>query len=187
MRVMRLYAKKIILSLLLLNSIICLCEAQEERLVKYSGEISVTAMPTFSQNGEGMVGLFETCHGFVWGNNAYFGIGTGVSFSFLTKEVFIPAFIEGRFSPEGEYLVTPFCSLRLGGLFCTQRISNLASVNPTIGVTMGRISFSVGYQLLSGIDKDYLSIGMGRSEWVRTPVTNHGITFRISYTFRNDS
>lgn len=180
-------AKKIIVSLLLLNSISYNGEAQGESLVRYSGEIAITAMPTFSQNGEGMVGLLETCHGFVWGNNAFLGMGTGVSYSFLTKEVFIPAFIEGRFSPKGEYLVAPFCSLRLGGLFCTQRISNLASVNPAIGVTMGRISFSVGYQLLLGIDKDYLSIGMGRSEWVETPVTNHGITFRISYTFRNGS
>ena len=149
---------------------------------RYASDVSLTAMPGLGQFGKAMVGLLETCHGMQWDNKVFAGLGSGVSYSFLTEDVFIPVFAEGRYHWNGKATVSPFVSLRLGGLFCTGRISNSWTVNPSVGVKVKRFSFSAGYEFLYGVDKDYLPVGMGIYAWVTTPVITHGITLRIAYS-----
>lgn len=149
---------------------------------RYSSDVSVTMLPTFSKYGKGLVGLLETCHGISWGEHLFTGLGAGASYSFFTEEIFIPVFMEGRYTLSGRGMWMPFFSLRLGGSFCTERSSNLFTVNPSVGVTLKRFSFSTGYYFYTGMDKDYLPAGMGTYAWVKTPVTAHGITLRIAYS-----
>lgn len=149
---------------------------------RYSSDVSVTMVPTFSKYGDGLVGLLETCHGISWDEHLFTGLGAGVSYSFYTEEIFIPVFMEGRYTLSGKGMWMPFFSLRLGGLFCTERSSNLFTVNPSVGVTLKRFSFSTGYFFYTGMDKDYLPAGMGTYAWVKTPVTALGITLRIAFS-----
>ena len=148
---------------------------------RYASDISVTMLPTFSKYGKGLAGLLETCHGISWDEHLFTGLGAGVSYSFYTEEIFIPVFMEGRYTLSGRGKWMPFFSLRLGGSFCTERSSNLFTVNPSVGVTLKRFSFSTGYYFYTGMDKDFLPVGNGPSAWVKTPVTAHGITLRIAY------
>ena len=149
---------------------------------RYSSDVSVTMVPTFSKYGDGLVGLLETCHGISWDEHLFTGLGAGVSYSFYTEEIFIPVFMEGRYTLSGKGMWMPFFSLRLGGLFCTERSSNLFTINPSVGVTLKRFSFSTGYFFYTGTDKDYLPAGMGIYAWVKTPVTAHGITLLIAFS-----
>ena len=149
---------------------------------RYSSDVSVTMLPTFSKYGKGLVGLLETCHGISWDEHLFTGLGAGALYSFYTEEIFIPVFMEGRYTLAGKGMWMPFFSLRLGGSFCTERSSNLFTVNPSAGVTLKRFSFSAGYYFYTGLDKDYLPAGMGTYAWVKTPVTAHGITLRIAYS-----
>ena len=91
---------------------------------RYASDVSFTMMPTFIKNGKGLVGLLETCHGVTWDDHLFTGLGAGASYSFFTEEVFIPVFAEGRYTLSGSGRFMPFFSLRLGGLFCTERKSN---------------------------------------------------------------
>ena len=146
----------------------------------YSSDVSATMLPTFSEYGKGLVGLLETCHGISWDEHLFTGLGAGASYSFYTEEFFIPIFMEGRYTLSGRGKWMPFFSLRLGGSFCTERSSNLFTVNPSVGVTLKRFSFLAGYYYYTGMDKDYLPAGWGTYAWVKTPVTAHGITLRIA-------
>lgn len=148
---------------------------------RYASDVSFTMMPTFIKNGKGLVGLLETCHGVTWDDHLFTGLGAGASYSFFTEEVFIPVFAEGRYTLSGSGRFMPFFSLRLGGLFCTERKSNNFTVNPSIGVSLKRLSFSAGYQFLTGMDENWLPIGFGSYGWVKTPSTSHGLTFRIAF------
>ena len=149
---------------------------------RYASDVSITMMPTFIKNGKGLVGLLETCHGVAWDSHLFTGLGAGVSYSFFTEEVFIPVFVEGRYTLPEHGRFMPFFSLRLGGLFCTERTSNNFTANPSIGVSLKRFSFSAGYQFLTGMDEDFLPVGFGSYGWVKTPVTSHGVTFRIAFS-----
>ena len=148
----------------------------------YASDVSFTMMPTFMKNGRGLVGLLETCHGVAWDDHLFTGLGAGASYSFFTEDVFLPVFVEGRYTLPERGRFTPFFSLRLGGLFCLARSSNNFTANPSAGVSLKRFSFSVGYQFLTGMDKVWLPVGYGSYGWVKTPVTSHGITFRIAYS-----
>ena len=148
----------------------------------YASDVSITMLPTFSKYGKGLVGLLETCHGISWDEHLFTGLGAGASYSFYTEDFFIPVFMEGRYTLSGREKWMPFFSLRLGGSFCTERSSNLFTVNPSVGATLKRFSFSTGYYFYTGMDKDYLPAGMGTYAWVKTPVTAHGITLRIAYS-----
>ena len=149
---------------------------------RYSSDISVTMLPTFSKYGKGLVGLLETCHGISWDEHLFTGLGAGAAYSFYTEDFIIPVFMEGRYTLSGRGKWMPFFSLRLGGSFCTERSSNLFTVNPSVGVTLKRFSFSTGYFFYTGMDKDWLPAGMGTYAWVKTPVTAHGVSFRLACT-----
>ena len=148
---------------------------------RYSSDVGVTMLPVFSKYGKGLVGLLETCHGISWDEHLFTGLGAGVSYSFYTEDIVIPVFMEGRYTLTERKKWMPFFSLRLGGLFCTERSSNAFTVNPSVGVTLKRFSFSTGYLFYTGMDKDYLPAGNGTYAWVKTPVTSHGITLRIAF------
>ena len=45
--------------------------------LRYSSDISVTMLPTFSKYGKGLVGLLETCHGISWDEHLFTGLGAG--------------------------------------------------------------------------------------------------------------
>lgn len=155
---------------------------QENASPRYASDASFTMMPTFMKNGRGLVGLLETCHGVAWDGHLFTGLGAGASYSFFTEDVFLPVFVEGRYTLSERGRFIPFFSLRLGGLFCVARSSNNFTVNSSAGVSLKRFSFSAGYEFLTGMDKVWLPVGYGSYGWVKTPVTSHGITFRIAYS-----
>lgn len=175
---------RFLLSGLLLLTVLFYGQAQELKSPSYSSDISLTIMPGvgFNPYGKALVGLLESCHGVQWNNKVFTGLGSGFAYSFLTKDVFIPVFAEGRYQWCKGVEASPFVSFRMGGNFCTGRISNLFVLNLSSGVKVKRFSFSVGYEFLSGIDKDYLPAGMGTYSWQTTPVTNHGLTIRLAYS-----
>lgn len=174
--------KRLLLSGILLLSTAFCGQAQEMMKPRYASDVSLTAMPGLGQFGKAMVGLLETCHGMQWDNKVFAGLGTGFSYSFLTEDVLIPVFAEGRYHWYGGTAISPFVSFRLGGLFCTGRISNSWTVNPSMGIKVKRFSLSAGYEFLISADKDYRPVGMGSYDWVTTIGTTHGITFRIAYS-----
>lgn len=150
---------------------------------RYASDVSVTMLPTFSKNdGNGLVGLLETCHGISWDEHLFTGLGTGVSYSFFSEDVFIPVFLEGRYALSGKGKWIPFFSLRLGGMFCTDRYSNHFTLNPYAGLNLKRFSFSAGYFFDSGIAKNLRHSWNGTESLVITTATTHGVTLRIAYS-----
>ena len=150
---------------------------------RYASNVSVTILPTFSKcDGNGLVGLLETCHGISWDEHLFTGLGTGVSYSFFSEDVFIPVFMEGRYTLSWKGKLMPFFSLRLGGMFCTDRYSNHFNVNPSVGLTLKRFSFSAGYYFDTGIAKNNRHLWNGTLDRIITTATTHGFTLRIAYS-----
>ena len=158
-------------------------QPSSESSPRYASDVSMTILPTFSKNdGNGLVGLLETCHGISWDEHLFTGLGAGMSYSFFSEDVFVPVFLEGRYALSGKGKWIPFFSLRLGGMFCTDRYSNHFTLNPSAGLNLKRFSFSAGYFLDSGIAKNFRPSWKGTESWVITTATTHGVTLRIAYS-----
>lgn len=105
----------------------------------------------------------------------------------LRRKIFIPAFLQ----LQGDILIydgsdlKPFASLKVGGLFCTSRSSNIFNFNPSIGIRYSKFALSVGYIHQYGVDKDNMSSPMGGPKHIIKSKYNYdGVTIGLIFSLR---
>jgi hypothetical protein len=172
--------KRIVLLLAGLALTTSLCNAQHPS-VRYSGDVGLYGCGVSGDYGKGSCISVETVHGVDIGKMTFVGIGSGINYSVSSDEFFVPAFIEGRVNLSRGKGLTPYISTKIGGLFCTSRSSNIATLNPSIGVKYSRLSISLGYMYMYFVDKDRMTIA-GTNQAVRTTGADSGFNIGLSYT-----
>lgn len=124
-----------------------------------------------------------TSHGYSFGNGAFVGLGTGVMMDFA-GHCTIPLFTNFKYSFINN-TVSPFIDYKMGG-----SIYDLSSVNlfvsPSVGVDVGRFSFSIGYILQASRDIYTVLYDYAGDSWTQTsitPVTHHWLNFTVAVSF----
>lgn len=124
-----------------------------------------------------------TSHGYSFGNGAFVGLGTGVMMDFA-GQCTIPLFTNFKYSFINN-TVSPFIDYKMGG-----SIYDLSSVNlfvsPSVGVDVGRFSFSIGYILQASRDIYTVLYDYAGDSWTQTsitPVTHHWLNFTVAVSF----
>ncbi|MDD7456747.1 MAG: hypothetical protein PUK70_10995 [Bacteroidales bacterium] len=79
----------------------------------------------------------------------------------LVEDIFIPAFLQSDIVIYDGSDLKPFASIRIGGLFCTSRTSNIFNFNPSLGIPYSKMPLTVGYIHQYGVVKDNVSNTMG--------------------------
>ena len=110
-------------------------------------------------------------------------LGTGVMMDFA-GQCTIPLFTNFKYSFINN-TVSPFIDYKMGG-----SIYDLSSVNlfvsPSVGVDVGRFSFSIGYILQASRDIYTVLYDYAGDSWTQTsitPVTHHWLNFTVAVSF----
>lgn len=148
----------------------------------YLGNVAVGGTVGLS-NDFGSRTTLLTSHGYSFGNGAFVGLGTGVMMDFA-GHCTIPLFTNFKYSFINN-TVSPFIDYKMGG-----SIYDLSSVNlfvsPSVGVDVGRFSFSIGYILQASRDIYTVLYDYAGDSWTQTsitPVTHHWLNFTVAVSF----
>lgn len=148
----------------------------------YLGNVAVGGNVGLS-NDFGSRTTLLTSHGYSFGNGAFVGLGTGVMMDFA-GHCTIPLFTNFKYSFINN-TVSPFIDYKMGG-----SIYDLSSVNlfvsPSVGVDVGRFSFSIGYILQASRDIYTVLYDYAGDSWTQTsitPVTHHWLNFTVAVSF----
>ena len=148
----------------------------------YLGNVAVGGTVGLS-NDFGSRTTLLTSHGYSFGNGAFVGLGTGVMMDFA-GQCTIPLFTNFKYSFINN-TVSPFIDYKMGG-----SIYDLSSVNlfvsPSVGVDVGRFSFSIGYILQASRDIYTVLYDYAGDSWTQTsitPVTHHWLNFTVAVSF----
>lgn len=148
----------------------------------YLGNVAVGGTVGLS-NDFGSRTTLLTSHGYSFGNGAFVGLGTGVMMDFAGNCT-IPLFTNFKYSFINN-TVSPFIDYKMGG-----SIYDLSSVNlfvsPSVGVDVGRFSFSIGYILQASRDIYTVLYDYAGDSWTQTsitPVTHHWLNFTVAVSF----
>ena len=148
----------------------------------YRGNVALGGTVVLS-NDFGSRTTLLTSHGYSFGNGAFVGLGTGVMMDFA-GHCTIPLFTNFKYSFINN-TVSPFIDYKMGG-----SIYDLSSVNlfvsPSVGVDVGRFSFSIGYILQASRDIYTVLYDYAGDSWTQTsitPVTHHWLNFTVAVSF----
>ncbi|MGN1220240.1 MAG: hypothetical protein ACI4TU_04805 [Candidatus Cryptobacteroides sp.] len=150
----------IILCLLLIAGIVS-AEELSERKIRYKGDSSASCFAIIQKNSEGYAASVETSHGMIFKNGIFWGLGTGIMWSFTNSEAFVPVFTEARYYLDCKK-VKPFFAAKIGGIFCTDRPDNAFFASPVIGLSVKSIQLKLGYQYNLGIATIRDNVGGGK-------------------------
>lgn len=153
--------------------------------LKYVGKFELAGMAVSNKDALGTgVALYAT-HGVDINSKAFIGLGTGVNYSFSLEDIFIPAFLQGDILIYDDSDLKPFASLKVGGLFCTSRSSNIFNFNPSIGIKYSKFALTVGYIHQYGVDKDDISSPMGGpKQTIKSKYHYDGVTIGLIFSLR---
>lgn len=159
--------------------------AQSNTALKYNGKFELAGMEVSNKDASGTGIAFYTTHGVDIKSKAFSGLGTGINYSFSVEDIFIPAFLQGDILIYDGSDLKPFASLKVGGLFCTSRSSNIFNFNPSIGIRYSKFALSVGYIHQYGVDKDNMSSPMGGPKHIIKSKYNYdGVTIGLIFSLR---
>jgi hypothetical protein len=172
--------KKIIFTLI---AVFASISAIAQTSLKYNGKFELAGMAVSNKDASGTGIAFHTIHGVDIKSKAFIGLGTGIDYSFSVEDVFIPAFLQGDIMIYDKTDLKPFASLRIGGLFCTSRSSNIFNFNPSIGIRYSKFALTVGYIHQYGVDKDDMSSPMGgQAQTVKSKYSYDGVTVGLIFS-----
>ena len=148
----------------------------------YLGNVAVGGTVGLS-NDFGSRTTLLTSHGYSFGNGAFVGLGTGVMMDFA-GQCTIPLFTNFKYSFINN-TVSPFIDYKMGGSIYDMSSVNLF-VSPSVGVDVGRFSFSIGYILQASRDIYTVLYDYAGDSWTQTsitPVTHHWLNFTVAVSF----
>lgn len=159
--------------------------AQSSDALRYNGKFELAGIEVSNKNASGTNIAFYTTHGVEINRLAFVGLGTGVDYSFSVEDIFIPAFLQSDIVIYDGSELKPFASIKIGGLFCTSRSSNIFNFNPSIGIRYSKLALTVGYIHQYGVDKDKISYPVGGfTETIKSRYHYNGVTVGLTFSIR---
>lgn len=118
----------------------------------YRGEVEVGGWKIMQKGFTGKGITATTTHGYRLGNGIFIGGGSGFFYSITANEFEIPIFVDGKYSIL-DRSVSPFLSLKIGGVTAVNGLENSFFLSPAIGLDVSRFSILFGYNYEDGVVK----------------------------------
>lgn len=136
---------KIIIAVVVLSTSVTLSSSAQN--VRYNGKFESNGSFSVKKNtSAGFFGL-RTVHGVELGRTVFIGLGTGLEYAYVPKNILVPVFLQTDYTFSKSAKFKPYLSLRMGHIFTGEHGHGL-DVNPSFGLKFSRIGLSVGYRHL---------------------------------------
>lgn len=179
--------KTVLFFIMLFSCATAILNAQETKNLYYSkgylGNVAVGGTIGLSNDFGSRATLF-TSHGYSFGNGAFVGLGAGVIMDFA-GQCTIPVFADFKYSFLNK-TVSPFIDYKMGASLYNLSHASLY-VSPSVGVDVGRFSFSIGYVFQDCLDKvvdGYVdNPNIDKSNGTMSAFKNHWLNFTVAVAF----
>lgn len=149
----------------------------------YIGNVALGGTVGLSNDFGTRATLF-TSHGYSFGHGVFAGLGTGVIMDFA-GQCTIPLYADFKYSFL-DRIVSPFVDYKMGVSLYDLAYASLY-VSPSVGVDVGRFSFSIGYVFQDCLDEVYSSYrdipGDEASQGSISAFRNHWLNFTVAVSF----
>ena len=127
--------------------------AQPQAIKKgYRANMGVSFMNCTTKGLVGSSIFAETVHGYSDGKGTFIGLGTGLGYSLVNDDAYIPIYLKVKYNFNADKNYSPYASLRAGGLFNTSTDfeENSLVISSGVGFDFSRFSVELSYVFNEG-------------------------------------